>query len=179
MNGLPDRAASGPARAAAAAGALMLAACATVPPDAGKNPRDPYERVNRQVYAFNDKLDRYLLKPLAQGYEFIVPRAFRTCINSGFANMGEIRNAINDILQAKPAGAATDTGRLVINSTLGVAGCFDIATRMGLEARHAGPLGGRHGPVHRSAGAGAERPARRRRAGAGLVCEPDQLHPAG
>lgn len=115
--------------------ALLLAGCATIPKDAGSNPRDPYERFNRNVYEFNDKLDRYFLKPIAKGYVFIVPRAIRLCISSGFANMGEIRNAVNDILQAKPVGVATDTGRLVINSVLGVAGCFDVATKMGLERR--------------------------------------------
>jgi phospholipid-binding lipoprotein MlaA len=116
--------------------ALSLAGCATVPPGAGSNPRDPYERVNRQVYEFNDVLDRYLLKPIAKGYVWLVPSGIRLCISSGFANLGEIRNAVNDILQAKPVGAATDTGRLAINSTLGMAGCFDVATRMGLERRN-------------------------------------------
>jgi len=121
--------------AAAAATALLLAACATVPPDAGKDPRDPFERVNRQTYAFNERLDRYLLKPLAQGYQYVFPSGIRQCISNGFDNVLEIRNSVNDILQAKPVGAATDTGRLVINSTLGIAGCMDIATRMGLERR--------------------------------------------
>jgi len=124
------------ARCAATAAVLLLAGCASVPPNAGSNPRDPFERVNRHLFAFNDKVDQYLMKPLAQGYEAVVPRAFRLCINSGFANLGEVRNAVNDILQAKPIGAATDTGRLAVNSTLGVAGCFDVATRMGLERRH-------------------------------------------
>jgi phospholipid-binding lipoprotein MlaA len=114
---------------------MLLAGCATVPKDAGNNPHDPLERVNRQVYAFNDGLDRYFLKPIAKGYVWLVPSGIRLCISSGFANIGEIRNAVNDILQAKPGGAATDTGRLVINSTLGMAGCFDIASRMGLERR--------------------------------------------
>jgi len=123
------------ARAAATALPLLLAGCASVPPNAGTNPRDPYERVNRQVYAFNEQFDRYLAKPLAQGYVAVVPAAFRLCISSGFSNLLEIRNAVNDILQIKPAGAATDTGRLVINSTLGMFGCFDVAKRMGLEWR--------------------------------------------
>jgi phospholipid-binding lipoprotein MlaA len=122
-------------RCAGAVLVLLVAGCATVPPNAGSNPRDPYERFNRHVYAFNDGLDHYLLRPLAKGYVWLVPKAIRLCISSGFANMGEIRNAVNDILQAKPAGAATDTGRLVINSTLGVAGCFDVAKKMGLERR--------------------------------------------
>ena len=136
MTGAADCVGLRSARCAIAVGALLLAGCATVPPDAGENPRDPYERVNRQVFAFNDKFDRYFMKPLAQGYEAVLPHAVRLCISNGFTNMSEIRNAVNDILQFKPAGAATDTGRLVINSTLGVAGCFDIATRMGLDRRH-------------------------------------------
>jgi len=115
---------------------LLLAACATVPPDAGNNPRDPYERINRQTYAFNDHLDRYLIKPVAQGYNWVLPEVVRHCVNNGFANIFEVRNAVNDLLQAKPSGAATDLGRLAINSTLGVAGCFDFATGMGLERRH-------------------------------------------
>jgi phospholipid-binding lipoprotein MlaA len=123
------------ARCAIAAATLLLAGCATVPPDAGHNPRDPWERFNRQVYSFNDHLDRYLLKPVAKGYVAAVPHAFRLCISSGFSNLGEVRNAVNDILQIKPVGAATDTGRLVINSTLGMAGCFDVASKMGLERR--------------------------------------------
>jgi len=125
-----------PARLAAAAAALLLAGCATVPPDAGSNPRDPLERLNRHVYGFNDQFDRYVMKPVAKGYVAVVPHAFRLCIDNGFSNIGEIRNAVNDVLQAKPAGAATDTGRLAINSTLGVFGCFDVARRMGLEHRY-------------------------------------------
>jgi phospholipid-binding lipoprotein MlaA len=124
------------ARAAIATGALLLAGCATVPPDAGKNPRDPFERFNRNVYAFNDQFDRYLLKPVAKGYVAVVPHAFRLCIANAFSNVEEIRTAVNDILQAKPVGASTDTGRLAINTTLGVFGCFDIATKMGLERRN-------------------------------------------
>jgi len=118
------------------AAALVLAGCATIPPDAGKNPRDPLERVNREVFSFNDHLDRYFLKPVAQGYVAVVPQLVRTCINNGFANMGEIRNAINDILQIKPKGVATDTGRLLINSTVGILGCLEVASRVGLERRH-------------------------------------------
>ncbi len=135
MRRLADRIARHLARCAAAAAALSLAACASVPPNAGSNPRDPFERVNRQTFAFNDKFDRYFAKPVAQGYVALVPKAFRLCINSGFSNLLEIRNAINDILQIKPVGAASDTGRLAINSTLGVFGCFDVATKMGLEYR--------------------------------------------
>ncbi len=115
--------------------ALLLGACATVPPNAGNNPRDPYERFNRHVFAFNERFDQYVAQPLAKGYVMLLPSGIRLCIDSGFTNLLEIRNAVNDILQVKPLGAATDTGRFAINSTLGVFGCFDIATRMGLEYR--------------------------------------------
>jgi phospholipid-binding lipoprotein MlaA len=125
---------AGPARAVAAV-ALLLSGCASVPPDAGNNPRDPFERFNRQTFAFNDRFDRYLVKPAAEGYVAVVPAAFRLCIANAFSNVGEIGTAVNDILQAKPAGAATDTGRLAINTTLGVFGCFDVASRIGLKRR--------------------------------------------
>jgi phospholipid-binding lipoprotein MlaA len=125
---------AGPARAVAAA-ALLLSGCASVPPDAGNNPRDPFERFNRQTFAFNDRFDRYLVKPAAEGYVAVVPAAFRQCIANAFSNVGEIGTAVNDILQAKPAGAGTDTGRLAINTTLGVFGCFDVASRIGLKRR--------------------------------------------
>ena len=123
-------------RIAGVVASLLLAGCATVPPDAGSNPRDPYERINRQTYAFNDHLDRYLIKPVAQGYEYVLPGVVRRCVSNGLANILEIRNAVNDLLQAKLSGAGTDTGRLLINSTLGIAGCFDWATGFGLERRH-------------------------------------------
>lgn len=136
MNGHANGIGGRLARAAVAAGVLLLAGCATVPPDAGNNPRDPLERFNRQTFEFNDRLDRYVMKPVAKGYVWAVPKAIRLCISSAFSNLLEIRNAVNDILQIKPAGAATDTGRLVINSTLGMFGCFDVATKMGLERRY-------------------------------------------
>lgn len=125
-----------PARVAAAAGAaLLLVACATLPPGAGTDPGDPYERVNRQTFTFNERLDKYLIKPIAQGYDYLLPPAIRHCISNGFDNMLEVRSAANDILQGKPLGVETDAGRLLINSTLGMAGCFDIATRMSLQRR--------------------------------------------
>jgi phospholipid-binding lipoprotein MlaA len=130
------RAGGGLARAAGPACALLLAGCATVPPNAGQNPRDPWERFNRQVFAFNDGFDRFVLKPAAKGYAAVLPHAFRLCISNAFSNVGEIRNAVNDILQVKPVGAGTDTGRLAINTTLGMGGCFDVATKMGLERRN-------------------------------------------
>lgn len=118
----------------AAGGALAaLAACATVPPDAGRNPADPWERMNRQVFDFNDRLDRALIKPVAQAYTSAVPRPVRSCVGNVFANLGEVTSITNALLQGRPTDVAIDTCRFVLNSTIGILGCFDVANSMGLE----------------------------------------------
>jgi phospholipid-binding lipoprotein MlaA len=116
-------------------GALLLAAggCATIPPDAGSNPADPLERLNRHVYDFNDRFDRNLAQPVARGYTKVVPRPVRDCVGNVFANVGEIGNIVNATLQFKPGDAASDVGRLLVNSTFGLLGCFDVARGMGME----------------------------------------------
>jgi len=118
-----------------AAGLLLLAAggCATVPPTAGNNPADPYERLNRQVYAFNDHFDRSLAQPVARGYTKVVPRPVRDCVGNVFANVGEVGNFINAALQLRPGDAAADAGRFLVNTTAGLLGCFDVAKGMGME----------------------------------------------
>ena len=116
-------------------GALLLAAggCATVPPNAGNNPADPFERVNRHVYVFNDRFDRAVAQPVARGYVRVIPRPLRNCVGNIFANFGEVTNIVNAALQFRPADTANDTGRLLVNSTLGLLGCFDVAKGMGME----------------------------------------------
>jgi len=126
--------------AAVALAASLLAACATVPPGAGKNPADPFEKVNRQVDAFNDQLDRAVLKPVASAYVDVVPDPVRRCVSNVFSNVGELPTALNDLLQGKPAAAASDTCRFVLNTTVGVLGCFDVARTMGLP-RNAADFG--------------------------------------
>jgi len=111
----------------------LLGACASVPPNAGNNPADPFERVNRQVYAFNDTFDRAVAKPVAKGYTYVVPKPVRECVGNVFANIGEVGNIINAALQGKPGAAACDVGRLVVNTTVGIAGCFDVAKYLGCE----------------------------------------------
>ncbi len=120
------------ARVLSLAATLAAAACATVPPGAGSNPADPWERVNRQTAEFNDRLDRIVLKPAAGAYKGVVPKPVRDCIMNAFFNLGEVGNAANALLQGKPTDVATDTSRLVINSTVGLLGCFDVARGMGL-----------------------------------------------
>ncbi len=118
---------------AASAVALLAGACATIPPDAGRDRVDPLERINRHVFEFNDRVDRTVLKPIAQGYVAIVPEPVRGCVSNFFANLGDVSNAVNNLLQGKPAAAMSDLCRIAINTTIGVLGCFDVASKMGLE----------------------------------------------
>lgn len=121
--------------ALALAGAVLLMAggCASIPPNAGNNPADPLERINRHVYAFNDGFDRKVAQPVARGYTQVVPQPVRHCVGNFFANLGEITNFVNSALQFRPADAAGDIGRLLVNSTAGLLGCFDVAKSMGIE----------------------------------------------
>ena len=111
----------------------MLSGCATVPPDSGNDPRDPLETVNRQIFEFNDVVDRAFLKPVAQVYRDVLPEGVRDCFSGAFSNLREPSNAINNFLQGKPVDAASDVCRFVVNSTIGLLGCFDPARQMGLE----------------------------------------------
>lgn len=113
--------------------AIVMSGCATVPADSGNDPRDPIESFNRQVFEFNDVVDRAVLKPVAQAYEFVLPEPVRDCISNIFSNFREPSNAVNNLLQGKPIDAASDTCRFVVNSTIGLLGCFDPARQMGLE----------------------------------------------
>jgi phospholipid-binding lipoprotein MlaA len=112
--------------------ALLCAGCASIPSDAGKNPSDPWEAYNRNIFAFNEGADRYIIKPLAEGYATVIPRPVRDCIGNIFRNLGDIGNAINDLLQGKAYEATSDICRVAINSTVGVLGCFDVASKVGL-----------------------------------------------
>lgn len=113
----------------------LLTGCATVPPNAGQDPRDPLESFNRQVFAFNEGLDKVVLKPLAQVYDKVLPVPVQDCLSNGFSNLREPSNAFNNLLQGKAAEAVSDVCRFAVNTTVGLLGCFDVASRMGLE-RH-------------------------------------------
>lgn len=111
----------------------FLAGVALVPLAAQAADEDPWEGVNRVIFRVNDTLDTYALKPLAQGYQFITPQFIEDGVHNFFANIGDVRNFANDVLQAKPHAAGVDTARLLLNTTLGVGGLFDVGTRMGLQ----------------------------------------------
>jgi phospholipid-binding lipoprotein MlaA len=132
MNAFPQR-----IRRSLVAALVVLAGlasgCATIPADSGSDPRDPLESINRQVFEFNEGVDTVLLKPLAEAYVAILPVPVRDCLSNAFSNLREPSNALNNLLQGKPAEALSDTCRFAVNTTIGLLGCFDVATRMGLE----------------------------------------------
>ncbi len=110
---------------------LFLAGCAIAPPRTD----DPLQNVNRKVYAFNDRLDKAVLRPAAVTYRAITNPPVRRSVNNFFTNIQMPVTVANDLLQARPADALGGTGRFLINLTIGVGGIFDPATRMGLPLK--------------------------------------------
>ena len=111
---------------------LLLCGCASVPEE-NADPSDPYESFNRTAYNFNSAIDKAVLKPIAKGYDAVAPRPVKVGISNFFSNIDEIPTILNDILQGKFLNSLSDTGRFLINSTLGLAGFIDVATELGLE----------------------------------------------
>jgi phospholipid-binding lipoprotein MlaA len=109
---------------------VVLTGCAS---SETRDPRDPIEPLNRAVYEFNDALDKVLIKPLAKGYRAILPAPVDKGITNFFSNLDDVGSAINNLLQFKLTRAASDTGRVLVNSTVGVLGFFDVASNMNLE----------------------------------------------
>lgn len=133
---------------------FVLAACSTVPrrpppPPASAataKPRpsddfishdaDPFRRFNKVVFAFNRHLDRFVLKPAAHAYASVTPLPLRRGVTNFFNNLGETTAIVNDALQARFRRLTIDVGRFVVNSTVGVLGLVDVATPLGLRAKH-------------------------------------------
>lgn len=93
---------------------------------------DPWEGFNRKVFVFNDTLDTYLMRPVAKGYRAVTPDPVETGVSNVFKNLLEVRNVVNDVLQGKWGQAANDTGRFLVNSTVGLVGIFDVAQHWGM-----------------------------------------------
>jgi phospholipid-binding lipoprotein MlaA len=91
--------------------------------------KDPLEGVNRGIYKFNDVVDQYAMKPVAKAYKAVTPSPVRTGISNFFSNLGTLTTVVNDLLQLKFAQAFTDAGRFVINTTFGIAGFIDVASK--------------------------------------------------
>jgi phospholipid-binding lipoprotein MlaA len=111
---------------------LLTVGCATQPP-AKRNPRDPWERMNRATYSFNDKFDRAIARPVARGYRKAVPHFVQTGVRNFFDNADTPIVMVNDLLQGQFRSFLSDTGRLLLNTTIGVGGLGDPATAAGLE----------------------------------------------
>ena len=101
----------------------------------GEEINDPFEDLNRNIFIFNEKLDEKLLKPAALTYRKVTPQFARTGVTNFFNNLEEIDTTINQVLQGEIKYAFNDAGRFVINSTIGLFGLIDVASKMGLE-RH-------------------------------------------
>lgn len=96
------------------------------------NVEDPWERWNRRVYHFNYRADEWVLLPVVRGYQYVTPRFVRTGVGNFFDNLGDVPNLLNSLLQLKGKRSLQTTGRLLLNTTVGVAGLWDPATRFGL-----------------------------------------------
>jgi phospholipid-binding lipoprotein MlaA len=121
-----------------------LAACATKPPAsdpdavaAYNQTNDPLEPLNRKLYAVNDTLDTYALKPVAKGYAAVVPRTVRGHIGDVLSNLNTPVIFINDVLEAKSRRAGDSLVRFVLNSTVGLGGIFDVASGLGYPSHEA------------------------------------------
>jgi phospholipid-binding lipoprotein MlaA len=107
--------------------------CATGP---DRKPGDPLEPMNRQIFKFNDAIDRAVAQPVARGYQKVTPQPLRQAISNFFSNLGDLGNAANNILQLKITDATEDIMRFVMNSTFGIGGLIDFATPAGLPKHH-------------------------------------------
>ncbi len=115
--------------AATALAALALTGCIT----AGSDPQDPYEDFNRQMFAFNEGLDKAVIEPVAHGYRAVTNEPVREGVGNFSSNLGEPLTFVNHVLQGKIPDAGATFGRFVINTTVGIAGIFDPASSMGIQ----------------------------------------------
>ena len=108
----------------------FLTACAS-----HKHPQDPLEPMNRSIYGFNRTIDKAIIRPVAYGYRKFMPNPIQIGVSNFYSNIYELPTIANDVLQMKFSFAANDGGRFLINSTVGLLGILDPATRMGLNHR--------------------------------------------
>jgi phospholipid-binding lipoprotein MlaA len=113
--------------------ACSLVGCASLPEGSKRDPRDHIERFNRSIYKFNTALDHAILRPVARGYVKVTSRPVRTGVSNFFSNLGYTKTIGNDIFQGQFRDFGSDIARFVVNTTVGIGGVFDPATRCGLE----------------------------------------------
>lgn len=112
---------------------LLAVASLMAAPVALASEVDPWESTNRKIFAFNEQVDRVVLKPVAQGYQQLVPTLGRQAVGNVFSNLSEVSSFVNALLQASPEKAATALGRFVFNSTFGLFGLLDVSSTFGLQ----------------------------------------------
>lgn len=128
--------------AAAALAAMLASGCASVAPatamtrPATANKADPWEAMNRRIFAFNDAVDQAVLVPVAKAYRDVVPEPLRQAFDNVLGNVTDAWAAVNHLLQGKPKDAL-DTGmRVGVNSLFGLLGVLDVASEMGFERQN-------------------------------------------
>jgi phospholipid-binding lipoprotein MlaA len=114
--------------------AIFLSGCATSPTP--QENHDPLESMNRSVFSFNEKADKYALKPVALGYKTIAPDLVQQGAGNFFSNLDDFIVVLNDILQLKFSEAGQDGSRLLINTFLGMGGLVDFGTEYGFPKRY-------------------------------------------
>jgi phospholipid-binding lipoprotein MlaA len=112
--------------------ASLVAACTGCATAQQQPNPDPFEGVNRVVFTFNDNVDRFMLAPVARGYKAVMPRFARRGVSNFFANLYDLNGALNAGLQGRFDSMAQNTGRFMVNSTAGLLGFVDVASRMGI-----------------------------------------------
>jgi phospholipid-binding lipoprotein MlaA len=110
---------------------LLLSGCASL---TTADSEDPLETLNRKTYAFNETFDRYLLKPVAKGYDTALPKPIKIMVSNFFSNLDDVGVTLNDLLQLKFKQAASDGSRVLFNSTFGLLGLLNVTDR--LEKHH-------------------------------------------
>lgn len=120
--------------------ALLITVSASAMVSASDENVDPWQGFNRSVFEFNETLDKYVAKPVAQGYQAVTPQFVDTGISNFFSNLEDVLIVANDVFQLKPIQALSDTGRFLVNSTIGLLGFFDVASHIGL-VKHNEDLG--------------------------------------
>lgn len=121
-------------KASRSAGAIALSLALISSPVLAneKHEADPWESYNRGAFAFNEALDRAIVKPVTQGYRFIMPDFAEQGVHNFFENIGDVKTFVNNVLQGKPKEASEDLGRVIVNTTIGIGGLFDVATVFGI-----------------------------------------------
>lgn len=109
---------------------ILISGCASIKSD---NPQDPLEKINRPIYKFNRGLDKIILKPLAKGYKAITPDPVEKGVSNIYENLSDIITSVNGLLQGKVKQSGSDLLRVVVNSTVGLVGIFDVASSWGLD----------------------------------------------